>query len=107
MLQGGQKMDEKDELDLFLDSQVKTEEEMMQEKCEKTYNAASNPVRREIIQAICFLGKTGEELRKETGIGEPALKFHTEVLINADFLYQDEDGVYRLTELGLHVLPKL
>lgn len=106
-MQVTRKMEEKDELDLFLDSQVKTEEELLQEKCERTYNAASNPVRRSIIQKVCFLGKSPEELLKETGLSEPSLKFHTEVLINADFLYQDENGVYRLTELGLHVLPKL
>lgn len=100
-------MEEKDELDLFLDSQEKTEEELLQEKCERTYNAASNPVRRDIVRGICFLGKTGEELLKETGLDESALKFHTEVLINADFVFRDEKGVYKLTELGLNVLPKL
>ncbi len=100
-------MEEKDEIDLFLDSQEKTEEELLQEKREKTYNAASNPVRRDIIQGICFLGKTKEELLNETGLDETTLKFHTEVLINADFVYQEGKEVYKLTELGLKVLPKL
>ncbi|MCQ1536247.1 hypothetical protein FTO70_11260 [Methanosarcina sp. KYL-1] len=100
-------MEEKDELDLFIDSRIKTEEELLQEKCEKTYNAASNPVRRDIIKAVCFLGKNMEELLKETGLSEVSLKFHTEILISADFLYQDEKKTYRLTELGLRVLPKL
>jgi len=100
-------MEEKDELDLFFDSQEKTEEELLQEKCERTYNAASNPVRRDIVRGICFLGKTKDELLKETEIDDDTLKFHTEVLINADFIFQDEKGIYRLTELGLNVLPKL
>ncbi|HII01922.1 TPA: hypothetical protein HA351_09845 [Methanosarcinaceae archaeon] len=100
-------MEEKDEIDLFLDSQEKTEEELLQEKCEKTYNAASNPVRRDIVRGICFLGKTKEELQNETGLDEATLKFHTQVLINADFVFQDEKEVYKLTELGLKVLPKL
>ncbi len=102
-----QKMEEEDELDLFLGSQVKTEEEMLQEKCEKTHNAASNPIRRNIVQGTGFLGKTKTELMKETNLDESTLKFHTEVLINADFVFIDKDGVYRLTELGLQVLPKL
>ncbi|AKB80246.1 hypothetical protein MSHOH_3763 [Methanosarcina horonobensis HB-1 = JCM 15518] len=100
-------IEEKDEIDLFLDSQVKTEKELLQEKCEKTYYAASSQVRRDIMQTICFLGKSKEELLKKTGLDEAALKFHTEILINTDFLYQDEEGVYRLTDLGLKVLPKL
>ncbi|AKB73442.1 hypothetical protein MSLAZ_0181 [Methanosarcina lacustris Z-7289] len=100
-------MEEIDEIDLFLDSQVKTEKELMQEKCEKTYQAASSPIRRDMMRAVCFLGKRKEELLKETGLDEAALKFHAEILINADFLFQDETGVYRLTELGLQVLPKL
>lgn len=100
-------MVEKDEIDLFLDSQVKTEKELLQEKCEKTYYAASSEIRRDIMRAVCFLGKSKKELLKETGLDEIVLKFHTEVLIKADFLYKDEEGVYRLTELGLKVLPKL
>ncbi len=100
-------MEEKDEIDLFLDSQEKTEEELLQEKCERTYNAASNPIRRDIVRGICFLGKTTEELLNETDLDEATLKFHTQVLINADFIFQDEKEVYKLTELGLQVLPKL
>lgn len=99
--------EEKDEIDLFLDSQVKTDKELLQEKCERTYNAASNQTRRDIMRAVCFLGKTREELLKETGLDEAALKFHTEILINTDFLFKDKKDVYRLTELGLKVLPKL
>ena len=99
--------EEKDEIDLFLDSRVKTEKELLQEKCEKTYNASSNQTRRDIMRIVCFLGKRKEEVLKETGLDESALKFHVEILINADFLFQDENGVYRLTELGLKVLPKL
>ncbi|AAM31318.1 MAG: hypothetical protein AAGU10_01985 [Methanosarcina mazei] len=100
-------MEEKDEIDLFLDSQVKTEKEILQEKCEKTYNAASNQTRRDIMRTVCFLGKKKEELLKETGLDEAALRFHIEILINSDFLFKDEKGIYRLTELGLKVLPKL
>jgi hypothetical protein len=100
-------MEEKDEIDIFLDSQIKTEKELMQEKCEKTYNAASNQTRRDIMRTVCFLGKKKEELLKETGLDENALKFHTEILINADFIYLDNEEIYRLTELGLKVLPKL
>lgn len=100
-------MEEIDEIDLFLDSQVKTEKELMQKKCEKTYYAASSQIRRDIMRTVCFLGKRKEELLKETDIGEATLKFHTEILLDANFLFQDEKGVYRLTELGLHVLPKL
>ena len=100
-------MEEIDEIDLFLDSQVKTEKELMQEKCEKTYHAASSQIRRDIMRTVCFLGKGKEELLKETGLDEAALKFHAEILINADFLFQDEKGVYRLTEIGLQVLPRL
>lgn len=100
-------IEEKDEIDLFLDSRVKTEKELLQEKCEKTYNAASNQTRRDIMRTVCFLGKKKDELIKETGLDEAVLKFHVEILINADFLFQDKKGVYRLTELGLKVLPKL
>lgn len=100
-------MEETDEVDLFLDSRVKTEKELMQEKCEKTYHAASSQVRRDIMRAVCFLGKRKEELLKETDLEEAALKFHAEILISADFLFQDEKGIYRLTELGLQVLPRL
>lgn len=100
-------MEEIDELDLFMDSQVKNEKELMQEKCEKTCNAASNQIRRDMMRTVCFLGKSKEELLKETGLDEAALKFHAEILINADFLFQDEKGIYRPTELGLKVLPKL
>jgi hypothetical protein len=100
-------IEEKDEIDLFLDSQVKTEKELLQEKCEKTYYAASSQIRRDLMRAVCFLGKRDEELLKETGLDEASLKFHAEILINADFLFQDEEGVYRLTERGLQVLPKL
>ncbi|AKB27080.1 hypothetical protein MSSIT_0361 [Methanosarcina siciliae T4/M] len=100
-------MEEIDEIDLFLDSQTKNEKELMQEKCEKTYNAASNQNRRDIMRTVCFLGKRKNELLKETGLDEAALKFHTEILISADFLILDEKGVYRLTELGLKVLPRL
>ncbi|MPN16408.1 hypothetical protein SDC9_163748 [bioreactor metagenome] len=100
-------IEEKDEIDLFLDSRVKTEKELLQEKCEKTYNAASNQTRRDIMRTVCFLGKKKEEIIKETGLDKDVLKFHVEILINADFLFQDEKGVYRLTELGLKVLPKL
>ena len=99
--------EEKDEIDLFLDSQVKTEKELLQEKCEKTYQAASSQVRRDMMRTVCFLGKRKEELLKETGLDEAALKFHAEILISADFLFQDEKGVYRLTEIGLQVLPRL
>jgi predicted transcriptional regulator len=99
--------EEKDEIDLFLDSRVKTEKELLQEKCEKIYNAASNQTRRDIMRAVCFLGKRKEELLKETGLDEASLKLHLEILINTDFLFQDQKGVYRLTELGLKVLPKL
>lgn len=100
-------IEDKDEIDIFLDSQVKTEKELMQEKCEKTYYAASSQTRRDIMQTVCFLGKRKEELLKETDLDENALKFHTEILMNADFIYQDKEGVYRLTDLGLKVLPKL
>jgi predicted transcriptional regulator len=100
-------IEEKDEIDLFLDSRVKTEKELLQEKCEKIYNAASNQTRREIMRTVCFLGKRKEELLKETGLDEATLKFHIEILINTDFLFQDQKGVYRLTELGFKVLPKL
>jgi len=100
-------IEEKDEIDLFLDSRVKTEKELLQEKCEKTYNAASNQTRRDIMRTVCFLGKRKEELLKETGLNEAALKFHLEILINTDFLFQDKRGVYKLTELGLKVLPKI
>ena len=100
-------VEEKDEIDLFLDSRVKTEKEILQEKCEKTYNAASNQTRRDIMRIVCFLGKRKDELLRETGLDESAFKFHAEVLISADFLIKDEKGVYRLTELGLQVLPKL
>lgn len=100
-------IEEKDEIDLFLDSRVKTEKELLQEKCEKIYNAASNQTRREIMRTVCFLGKRKEELLKEIGLDEAALKLHIEILINTDFLFQDQEGVYRLTELGLKVLPKL
>lgn len=99
--------EEKDEIDLFLDSQVKTEKELLQEKCEKTHQAASSQVRRDMMRTVCFLGKRKEELLKETGLDEIALKFHAEILISADFLFQDEKGFYRLTELGLQVLPRL
>jgi predicted transcriptional regulator len=100
-------MEKIDEIDIFLDSQVKTEKELMQEKCEKTYYAASSQIRRDIMRTVCFLGKRKEELLKETDLEEATLKFHTEILIDANFLFQDEKGVYRLTELGLQVLPKL
>ncbi|MDY9925681.1 hypothetical protein [Methanosarcina sp.] len=100
-------IEEKDEIDLFLDSQVKTEKELLQEKCERIYYVASSQIRRDIMRAVCFLGKRKEELLKETGLDEVALKFHTEILISTDFLLLDEKGVYRLTELGLQVLPKL
>jgi len=100
-------MEKIDEIDLFLDSQVKTEKELIQEKCEKTYHAASSQIRRDMMRTVCFLGKSKEELLKETGLDEAALKFHAEILISADFLFQDEKGVYRLTELGLQVLPRL
>lgn len=99
--------EEKDEIDLFLDSQVKTEKELLQEKCEKTYYAASSQTRRDLMRTVCFLGKSKEELLKETGLDETTLKFHTEILINADFLFRDKKGIYRLTKLGLQVLPKL
>lgn len=101
------KENEMDEMDIFLDSQVKSEEELLQEKCERTFNAASNPTRREIIKSICFLGKSREELLEITEIDNAVLDFHTGILMNADFIFQDEDGIYRLTEIGLSVLPKL
>ena|GEM_PF-1065773 len=96
-----------DEIDLFFDSLEKSEEEILQEKCEKTFYAASNPLRREIIKSVCFLGKSRAELLEITGLDEPTLNFHTEVLMRADFLFQDKDGIYRLTEIGMGVLPKL
>ncbi|MDD3042844.1 MAG: hypothetical protein PHV51_11345 [Methanosarcinaceae archaeon] len=98
---------EMDEIDLFLDSQVKSEEELLQEKCERTFYAASNPTRRELIKSICFLGKSEKELLELTGLDSASLNFHIRVLINADFLFLGEDGTYRLTEIGLNVLPKL
>lgn len=36
-------IEEKDEIDLFLDSQVKTEKELLQEKCEKNLLCSIQP----------------------------------------------------------------
>ena len=61
-------IEEKDEIDLFLDSQVKTEEELLQEKCERIYYVASSQIRRDICERFAFSEKEKKSSLKKLAL---------------------------------------
>jgi DNA-directed RNA polymerase delta subunit len=94
-----------DNLDDLLDARP-SERERVKVEHEVIHKAASHPVRRQLIREIGAFGATKAELLEKTELDENVFKYHTEFLINGDFLDISE-GKYFLSDKGLDLLANI
>lgn len=94
-----------DELDNFLPGKP-SERERVKAEHELIHKAASHPIRRQLIKAIGAFGATKAEILESTGLDEGVFKYHTEFLINGEFLNISEDK-YFLSDKGIDLLTNI
>ncbi|WMW22581.1 hypothetical protein RE476_01815 [Methanolobus mangrovi] len=94
-----------DELDELITARP-SERERVKAEHEVIHKAASHPVRRQLIKEIGAFGATKAELLEKTELDEKVFKYHTEFLINGDFLDINEDKYY-LSDKGLDLLANI
>ncbi|MEZ5333841.1 MAG: hypothetical protein R2741_00640 [Methanolobus sp.] len=98
-------LDDEDDLDYLLDAKP-TERERVKAEHELIHKAASHPVRRQLIREIGAFGATKAELLETTELDENVFKYHTEFLINGEFLNIIEDK-YSLSDKGIELLDNI
>ncbi|ETA66985.1 MAG: hypothetical protein PWQ51_2282 [Methanolobus sp.] len=91
-----------DDLDSLLDTKP-SERERVKAEHELAHKAASHPIRRQLIRAIGVFGATRGEILESTELDEKVFKYHTEFLINGEFLNLIEDK-YSLSDKGIELL---
>ncbi|WP_321428617.1 hypothetical protein [uncultured Methanolobus sp.] len=91
-----------DDFDDLPDAQP-SERERVKAEHQLANKAASHPVRRQLIKAIGVFGATKDELLENTELDEKVFKYHTEFLINGQFLNITEDK-YSLSDKGIELL---
>ncbi|MBP1908638.1 winged helix-turn-helix domain-containing protein [Methanolobus bombayensis] len=91
-----------DDLDDLLDAKP-SERERVKAEHELAHKAASHPIRRQLIRAIGAFGATRSEILENTDLDEKVFKYHTEFLINGEFLNKIEDK-YSLSNKGIELL---
>ncbi|WP_407282539.1 hypothetical protein V7O61_05105 [Methanolobus sp. WCC1] len=91
-----------DDLDSLLDTKP-SERERVKAEHELAHKAASHPIRRQLIRAIGVFGATRSEILENTELDEKVFKYHTEFLINGEFLNLIEDK-YSLSDKGIELL---
>ena len=94
-----------DELDDLITARP-SERERVKAEHEVIHKAASHPIRRQLIKEIGAFGATKTELLEKTELDENVFKYHTEFLINGDFLDISEDKYY-LSDKGLDLLANI
>lgn len=94
-----------DELDDLLTAKP-SERERVKTEHELIHKAASHPVRRQLIREIGAFGATKAELLERTELDGKVFKYHTEFLINGEFLNIMEDK-YFLSDKGLELLANI
>lgn len=94
-------LDEED-LDYLPDKKI-SERQRVKAEHELAHKAASHPVRRQLIRAIGAFGATKTDILENTDIDEKVFKYHTEFLINGEFLNLLEDK-YFLSDKGIELL---
>ncbi|WP_407356067.1 hypothetical protein [Methanolobus sp. WCC5] len=80
-----------------------SERERVKTEHELAHKAASHPIRRQLIKEIGAFGAMKAELLERTELDEKVFKYHTEFLINGEFLNIIEDK-YFLSDKGLELL---
>jgi predicted transcriptional regulator len=96
---------ENDDLDSLLTGKP-SERERVKMEHEYMHKAASHPIRRQIVREIGAFGATKDDILKAVDVDEKVFRYHTEFLINGDFLSILE-GKYLLTEKGLEILANI
>jgi hypothetical protein len=91
-----------DDLDSLLDTKP-SERERVKAEHELAHKAASHPIRRQLIRAIGVFGATRSEILENTELDEKVFKYHTEFLINGEFLNLIEEK-YSLSDKGIELL---
>jgi predicted transcriptional regulator len=93
--------DEVDELDAYFASKGETTEgeavkmeHMMMEK------VSISPARRKLLRTVGVFGKTEKQLKEESGLNDFLYKYHMDLLLKEGLL-KFEDGIYRLTDMGI------
>ncbi|SFM20546.1 hypothetical protein [Methanolobus profundi] len=94
-----------DELDSLIDARP-SERERVKAEHELIHKAASHPVRRQLIKEIGAFGSRKNDILESTGLDEKVFTYHTEFLINGEFLNIIEDK-YFLTDKGLDLLANI
>lgn len=94
-----------DELDDLIIARP-SERERVKAEHELIHKAASHPVRRQLIKEIGAFGDTKVNLLESSGLDEKVFKYHTEFLINGEFLNIIEDK-YFLSDKGLELLANI
>lgn len=94
-----------DELDEFITARP-SERERVKAEHEIIHKAASHPVRRQLIKEIGAFGAKKAALLESSGLDEKVFKYHTEFLINGEFLNISEDK-YFLSDKGLELLANI
>ncbi|WP_094226630.1 hypothetical protein [Methanolobus psychrotolerans] len=94
-----------DELDDLLTAKP-SERERVKTEHELIHKTASHPVRRQLIREIGAFGATKAELLERTELDGKVFKYHTEFLINGEFLNIMEDK-YFLSDKGLELLANI
>jgi len=91
-----------DDLDYLPDAKL-SERERVKAEHELAHKAASHPVRRQLIRVIGAFGATKAEIMENTDIDEKVFRYHTEFLINGEFLDLLEEK-YFLSDKGIELL---
>lgn len=94
-----------DDLDNFI-SVKPSEGERVKTEHELIHKAASHPIRRQLVKEIGSFGGRKEELLERTELNEKVFKYHTDFLINGEFLNIREDK-YFLSDKGLDLLANI
>lgn len=94
-----------DELDSLMGAQP-SERERVKAEHELIHKAASHPIRRQLIREMGAFGSTRTDLLERTELDEKVFKYHTEFLINGEFLNIIEEK-YFLTDKGLELLANI
>ncbi len=87
----------------YLPETVVSEREKVRTEHELAHKAASHPIRRQLIREIGAFGATRDELLERTELDEKVFKYHSEFLINGEFLNLLENK-YFLSDKGLELL---
>ncbi len=83
-----------------------SEREKVKAEHELAHKAASHPIRRQLIREIGACGATKADILENTGLDEKVFRYHTEFLINGEFLNLVDDK-YFLSNKGVDLLGSI